>query len=48
MSHVTSRTTSPPFVNASLDDRTTGSVILVVESTNRTVGAAVLTDAQGG
>jgi bifunctional enzyme CysN/CysC len=41
------RTTSPLFVDAYQENRTTGSFILVDESTNRTVGAGMLTGAHG-
>jgi bifunctional enzyme CysN/CysC len=41
------RTTSPLFVDAYQENRTTGSFILVDESTNRTVGAGMLTGSHG-
>ncbi|MGN6443852.1 sulfate adenylyltransferase subunit 1 [Amnibacterium sp.] len=41
------RTTTPLFVDAYQDNRTTGSFILVDESTNRTVAAGLLTGAHG-
>jgi bifunctional enzyme CysN/CysC len=41
------RTTSPLLVDPYQDNRTTGSFILVDESTNRTVGAGMLTASRG-
>ena len=41
------RTTQPLFIDAYTDNRATGSFILVDESTNRTVGAGMLTGAHG-
>ena len=41
------RTTSPLFVDAYQDNRTTGSFVLVDEATNRTVGAGMITGSHG-
>ena len=41
------RTTSPLFVDTYQDNRATGSFILVDETTNRTVGAGMITGAHG-
>ena len=41
------RTTSPLFVDSYQENRTTGSFILVDESTNRTVAAGMLTGSHG-